>query len=165
MTDRQKLLPTSRLVTAIHFISVDSFQDVYQRTSLFHMFPGSCTWSLCVAALLYNKLLFFFLLLICLICYTISPFSVVFTKCSVQSRRLRSLFPHRTNGESMGGSSVTFPVLLPSRFLIWAGQFEKRSFSPCPCSGWCLLRLLQNNSSALVFAFWNASIHFKYSLT
>lgn len=36
------------------------------------------------------------------------------------------------NGESTGGSSVTFPVLLPGGFLIWGEQLKKRSFVTLP---------------------------------
>lgn len=130
MTDRQKLLPTSRLVTAIHFISVDSFQDAYQRMYLFHIFPGSCTWSLCIAALLNNELFFFFSFDLFNLLYHFSlECSVYEMFCTVLEAEVAV---SSQNGESTGGSSVTFPVLLPGGFLIWGEQLEKRSFVTLP---------------------------------
>lgn len=67
MTDRRKLLPTSRLVSAVQFVSVDFFQDaIWKKKYLLDTFPRGCTCSVCVRGgtslqrVIYFWLVFFF---------------------------------------------------------------------------------------------------------
>lgn len=148
VTDRRKLLPTSRLVTAVQFILVDFFQDAIWKKYLLDTFPRSCTCSVCVCGSTLKKIAF---------CndlpYNISPLNwVLIGKVLHDSPGAQSPSLSSQSRYSMGSSCLTFPMLLPRTFFIWSGQLGKRSVhSPCMCSLGCLSQQSCHNRVSAVW--------------
>lgn len=76
VTDRRKLLPTSRLVTAVRFILVDFFQDAVWKKYLLDTFPRGHRCSVCVCARQHFVTKSTFFNLLC----NVSPLNWVFAK-------------------------------------------------------------------------------------